>query len=66
VLTELGDCDWVWHPIVRAHSLCGWYNINLRGVGNIIDRGTGTVVLNSEYRHTFFEKINWLSKAIYL
>jgi hypothetical protein len=22
-------------------------NINLRGVGNIIDRGTGTVVLNS-------------------
>jgi hypothetical protein len=27
-------------------------NINLRGVGNIIDRGTGTVVLNSEYRHT--------------
>jgi hypothetical protein len=38
-------------------------NINLRGVGNIIDR-TGTVVLNSEYRHTFFEKINWLSKAI--
>jgi hypothetical protein len=31
-------------------------NINLRGVGNIIDRGTGTVVLNSEYRHTLFEK----------
>jgi hypothetical protein len=40
-------------------------NINLRGVGNIIDRGTGTVVLK-EYRHTLFEKINWLSKAIYL
>lgn len=31
-------------------------NINLRGVGNIIDRGTGTIVLNSEYRHTLLEK----------
>ena len=31
-------------------------NINLRGVGNIIDRGTATLVLNSEYRHTLFEK----------
>jgi hypothetical protein len=31
-------------------------NINLRGVGNIIDRGTGTLVLNSEYRHTLLEK----------
>jgi len=31
-------------------------NINIRGVGNIIDRGTGAVVLNTEYRHTLFEK----------
>jgi hypothetical protein len=31
-------------------------NINLRGVGNIIDRGTGTLVLNSEYRYTLLEK----------
>lgn len=31
-------------------------NINLRGVGNIIDRGTGTLLLNSEYRHTLLEK----------
>lgn len=31
-------------------------NINLRGVGNVIDRGTGVVVLNTEYRHTFCEK----------
>jgi hypothetical protein len=31
-------------------------NLNLRGVGNIIDRGTGTFVINSEYRHTLFEK----------
>ncbi|WP_299130254.1 hypothetical protein [uncultured Winogradskyella sp.] len=30
--------------------------LNIRGVGNIVDRGTASVVLNSEYRHTFFEK----------
>jgi len=33
-------------------------NINVRGVGNTIDRGTGTIVLNTEYRHTLYEK-NW-------
>lgn len=31
-------------------------NINIRGVGNIIDRGTGAIVLNTEYRKTLFEK----------
>ncbi len=31
-------------------------NVNIRGVGNIIDRGTGSVVLNTEYRHTLYEK----------
>ncbi|PWH83488.1 outer membrane protein assembly factor [Algibacter marinivivus] len=31
-------------------------NINIRGVGNTIDRGTGAVVLNSEYRQTLIEK----------
>jgi hypothetical protein len=31
-------------------------NLNIRGVGNIIDRGTGTFVLNSEFRKTLFEK----------
>lgn len=31
-------------------------NINIRGVGNTIDRGTGAVVVNTEYRHTLFEK----------
>jgi hypothetical protein len=31
-------------------------NLNVRGVGNIIDRGTGTVVFNTEYRTTLFEK----------
>jgi outer membrane protein insertion porin family len=29
--------------------------INIRGAGNRIDRGTGTLVLNLEYRHTFWE-----------
>ncbi|MFT4833387.1 MAG: outer membrane protein insertion porin family, partial [Flavobacteriaceae bacterium] len=29
--------------------------LNIRGVGNRVDRGTGSVVLNLEYRHTFLE-----------
>lgn len=33
-------------------------NLNIRGVGNTIDRGTGSIVLNTEYRHTLYEK-NW-------
>jgi hypothetical protein len=31
-------------------------NLNVRGVGNIVDRGTGTVVINTEYRTTLYEK----------
>ncbi len=31
-------------------------NLNIRGVGNLIDRGTGAIVLNTEYRHTLYEK----------
>ena len=31
-------------------------NLNIRGAGNTIDRGTGAVVLNTEYRHTLLEK----------
>ena len=31
-------------------------NLNIRGVGNTIDRGTGAIVLNTEYRHTLYEK----------
>jgi len=31
-------------------------NINVRGVGNTIDRGTAVMVLNTEYRQTFFQK----------
>ncbi|WP_138435123.1 POTRA domain-containing protein [Winogradskyella algicola] len=30
--------------------------LNIRGVGNVIDRGTASIVLNTEYRHTVFEK----------
>ena len=31
-------------------------NLNIRGVGNTIDRGTGAIVLNTEYRHTLLER----------
>ena len=31
-------------------------NLNIRGVGNIIDRGTGAIVVNTEYRHSLIEK----------
>ena len=31
-------------------------NLNIRGVGNIIDRGTGAIVLNTEFRYTLIEK----------
>ena len=30
--------------------------LNIRGVGNTVDRGTAAVVLNTEYRHTLYEK----------
>ena len=31
-------------------------NLNIRGVGNTIDRGTAAIVLNTEYRHSLIEK----------
>ncbi len=31
-------------------------NLNIRGVGNTIDRGTGAVVFNTEYRHTLVDR----------
>lgn len=31
-------------------------NVNLRGVGILVDRGTGSIVWNTEYRHTIYEK----------
>jgi len=30
--------------------------LNIRGVGNRVDRGTGTIVLNAEYRHSILDK----------
>jgi len=33
-------------------------NLNVRGVGNTIDRGTGVILYNTEYRHTFYETDN--------
>ena len=30
-------------------------NLNIRGVGILIDRGTGLIVLNTEYRHTLID-----------
>ncbi|MBU3010873.1 outer membrane protein assembly factor [Polaribacter vadi] len=35
-------------------------NLNLRGVGILVDRGTGIFVLNTEYRHTVYDK-KWLA-----
>ncbi len=35
-------------------------NLNIRGVGNLIDRGTGVVVWNTEYRYTILDK-NWFA-----
>ena len=35
-------------------------NVNLRGVGILVDRGTGVFVLNSEYRYTVYDK-KWLA-----
>lgn len=31
-------------------------NLNIRGVGNTIDRGTAAIILNTEYRHTLIDK----------
>ena len=33
-------------------------NLNIRGVGNRIDRGTGAIVFNTEYRYTLIDE-NW-------
>ncbi len=38
-------------------------NLNVRGVGNTIDRGTGVAVLNTEYRHTLWEKKNYIIQS---
>jgi len=39
-------------------------HVNLRGVGNRIDRGTAQAVFNLEYRQTIFSKHNWSSQFV--
>ena len=39
-------------------------HINIRGVGNRIDRGTAQIILNLELRYTTFQKKNWGSQLI--
>lgn len=33
-------------------------NLNVRGVGNTIDRGTGVILVNTEYRYTLYDTDN--------
>ena len=39
-------------------------HVNIRGVGNRINRGTGSLVLNVEYRHTIFDKGNFAGQLV--
>jgi outer membrane protein insertion porin family len=38
--------------------------LNIRGVGNRVDRGTGSLVLNTEYRQTFFDRKQIAAQAV--
>ena len=38
-------------------------NVNLRGVGILVDRGTGSIVYNTEYRHTILEKGSFIVQS---
>jgi outer membrane protein assembly factor BamA len=39
--------------------------LNLRGAGNRIDRGTGKLVFNLEYRHTIIDRPLWSSQFVF-
>lgn len=39
-------------------------HVNIRGVGNRINRGTGSLVLNMEYRQTIFDKKNFAGQVV--
>jgi len=39
-------------------------HVNLRGVGNRIDRGTAQLILNLEYRKSFFNKPKWAGQLV--
>ncbi len=47
---SLGNDDSPFAPFALDNQL------NIRGVGNTIDRGTAAIVFNTEYRHTLYEK----------
>jgi outer membrane protein insertion porin family len=38
--------------------------LNIRGVGNRVDRGTGSVVINSELRYTLFDHNKWAAQGV--
>lgn len=50
VAATIGNEDSPFAPFTLDNQL------NIRGVGNTVDRGTASLVLNSEYRHTLYEK----------
>ena len=39
-------------------------HVNIRGVGNRIDRGTAQIILNAEYRHALFQSNRWAAQAV--
>lgn len=39
-------------------------HVNLRGVGNRIDRGTAQAVINAEYRHTIYHSNKWAAQVV--
>ncbi len=38
--------------------------VNIRGSGNRIDRGTGSAILNVEYRQTFYDKDRYAGQLV--
>jgi len=39
-------------------------HVNIRGIGNRIDRGTAQLILNNEYRHTVYHSSNWGAQVV--
>ena len=39
-------------------------HVNIRGIGNRIDRGTAQVILNLEYRHTLTDNEKWSTQIV--
>lgn len=57
-----GNCYNRWRPGIATNNDSPFApfavdnNLNIRDVGNLIDRGTATIVLNTDYRYTLYEK----------